>query len=187
MKKSLIVSAGVLVGLTFGGYVGNAVVNQPVQAKVAKKTTTKKITSKVGKKSMKLTVNTKNIRVQKMTEPDGKEVQVLLIKGTFKNTGKEADTPLVPFTAKQETGKGVWSQVSTYTPYSNQLSVEDEAMNKRLNDELEPNASVDALLIYKLEGNGKVKIKSTFDGKGTLTVNVDKLIKNEQPQSSQLH
>lgn len=99
-------SAGVLVGLTFGGYVGSTVANQPVEAKTAQKSTTRKITAKVGKKSMALTVNPKNIRVQKMTEPDGKEVQVLLIKGTFKNTGKETDTPAVSFGAKQETGKG---------------------------------------------------------------------------------
>lgn len=181
MKKSLIVSAEVLVGLTFGGYVGNTVANQSMEAKTTQKSTTRKITAKVGKKSMTLTVNPKNIRVQKMTESDGKKVQVLLIKGTFKNTGKETDTPAVSFGAKQETGKGVWSHIVTYVPYANQLTAEDENLNKRLNDELEPNASVDALLIYKLEGNGKVKIKSMFGGKGTLTINIDKLVKNEQP------
>lgn len=187
MKKSLVITAGVLAGLTFGSYANSCINTQPVFAKTTKKSTTK-IVAKVGsKKSMTLTVNSKDIRVQKMTEPDGKEVQVLLVKGTFKNTGKETEIPNVDFEAKQETGKGVWAHANSYTPYDKQLSDQDAELNKHLNDELDPNASVDALLIYKLDGTGKVRIKSIFDGKGTLTINVNKLINNKQSQSSQSH
>ena len=108
MKKSLIIGAGVLFGLTFGGYVGNTFANQPVEAASTKKTA-KKIVAKSGDMGLTAYIDIKSAKVQKMTKYNGEQSDVLLVKAKLKNTGKKETSAhiSIPFSIRQENQKGV--------------------------------------------------------------------------------
>lgn len=111
-----------------------------------------------------------------MENPNGRKVQVLLIRGKFKNTGERTTTLLADFDAKQENEKGNYSITLSSYSYEKQLSKKDKQLHSNLNKEIKPNTSIEGLWMLKLEGNGDVTIKSVFDGKGSMKVKVKELI-----------
>lgn len=177
MKKSLIIGAGVLFGLTFGGYVGNTFANQPVEAASTKKTA-KKIVAKSGDMGLTAYIDIKSAKVQKMTKYNGEQSDVLLVKAKLKNTGKKETSAhiSIPFSIRQENQKGVLTSLITSSS-TDGLSEQEKALVDNENKTLEPGASLDVLIPIELKGTGNVTIKSSFGGKGTAKINVRSLMK----------
>lgn len=174
MNRKLITKGCILFGLIFGGVnIFNTSINQAIEAKTVKGKSV--IVAKAGKDSVTLSVDSNDIKVQQMKNPNGRKVQVLLIKGNFKNTGERTTTPLADFDAKQENEKGDSITLSLY-PYVKQLSKKNKQLHDNLNKEIKPNKSVQGLWLLKLEGDGDVTINSIFDGKGSMKIKVRELI-----------
>lgn len=173
MKNGFIIKSCILFGVLFGGLFMNSSFSWAAEADAVKEKN--EIVAKAGKDSVTLTVDSNDIKVQQMKNPNGRKVQVLLIKGKFKNTGERTTTPLADFDAKQKNEKGDSITLSSYS-YEKQLSKKNKQLHSNLNKEIKPNTSVQGLWLLKLEGDGDVTINSIFDGKGSMKIKVKELI-----------
>lgn len=176
MKKSLIVSAGVLVGLTFGGYVGNTVANQPVEAKVIKKqgckydTKTKTLTTP----ECKIQINDMKVVTPRPSDTNGKTV--LDVYYTLTNTNKTTKDEITPLnsgdviSAVQDTkGSQVDNLQVGMTPRI------DESLNDKVQDQIKPGCSAKGQLAFELTNEkDKVNINLGSDShKPIATIKVD--------------
>lgn len=173
MNHKLITKGCILFGMLFGGLFMNSSFSWAAEADAVKEKN--EIVAKAGKDSVTLSVDSNDIKVQQMKNPNGRKVKVLLLKGKFKNTGKRTTSPLSNFVAKQENEKGDSITLSSY-PYVKQLSKKNKQLHDNLNKEIKPNKSVQGLWLLKLEGDGDVTINSIFDGKGSMKIKVKELI-----------
>ena len=115
------------------------------------------------------------MKVQKLKTSNGRSAQVLLVRGKLKNTGKNITTPIADFSAEQKNSKDDSVTLSTFS-YVKQLFKDDKRLHDNLNKDLKPGESIEGTWTLKLEGESDVTIKTIFNGKGSIKINVRKLI-----------
>lgn len=179
--KKIVMFAGVLVGLTIGGYgVENTSCVQPVQAATVKKNGTMKLKTKTMNTTLVTTFSTKDIQIKNLDNGQGKEVPTMLVKAKVKNIGKKQSitslATLASFEQKQQ--NGTYSLLTNYIPTGyNGMTNEERTLVENANLHLDPKASTEVIIPVQLQGNGKVKVKPAYNVGKSYTIKVDNINK----------